>query len=73
VLNYGEQEPAGEVPMPKNIAKKVEELHAALPEQFKDFIRRVAAVPKAAIEEKDGTLKADTAANTQAAERKKAI
>ena len=46
MLNYGEQEPAGEVPMPKNIAKKVEELHAALPEQFKDFIRRVAAVPK---------------------------
>jgi hypothetical protein len=36
--------------MPKSIAKKVEELHAALPEEFKDFIRRIAAVPKAEID-----------------------
>jgi hypothetical protein len=37
----------------KAAAQKVEELHAILPDDFKDFVRRVAAVPKATIQADD--------------------
>jgi len=36
--------------MQKTMAQKVEEIHAALPEQFKRFVRHIAAVPKTEIE-----------------------
>jgi len=38
------------------MAQKVQELHVALPEQFKDFIRYVAAVPKAEFDSMKGVL-----------------
>jgi hypothetical protein len=50
--------------MRKTMAQKVEELHAATPEQFKDFMRDIAAIPKADV------LKADAAAKKKRAKRK---
>ena len=46
----------GWFPMQKTMAQKVQELHVALPEQFKDFIRYVAAVPKAEFDSMKGVL-----------------
>lgn len=43
-----------EVPVPKSIKEQVEELHALLPAEFKDFMRQIAEVPKVEISEASG-------------------